>query len=407
MPRPKILFLAHLLPWPLEGGGQIKSYHTLRLLSERYDITLLALIRRPEEQENVSYLEPFCVGGIQCFLLRRTLLSNPIHALRSLLTRKSFIVTRDYLFEFGRVGWDEALRLVYDIIHIDHLQMAQFVDFEFSSYTDTKTILDQHNVEHRIPKRLAETPGTNPLLRWYANQEWQKLRDFELDAMRGVDKTLTVSDDDKNAFLQLAPDLTGKIETVPIGVDTDYFAVAERKPDANALLSIGTMYWPPNVDAMQWFVSEVLPLIRQTKPDTRLLVVGAKPTPEIIGLGERDPNIVVTGTVPDVRPYASECGVFIVPLRSGSGMRVKILNALSMGLPVVSTTVGAEGIAVTHGKDILLADTPQAFADAVLSILRDRELGNYLGRNGRELMEQNYSWSAVGRQLHAVYDTVL
>lgn len=405
MARPRILFLAHLLPWPLDGGGQIKSYHTLRLLAEQYDVTMYALIRREEERDNVKHLEPLCAGGVRCFLLKRSKLSNPVNALRSLLTGTSFIVARDQV-----PALTGALRALAqdgsapDGIHVDHLQMAQYVeDLPFAS----KIILDQHNVEHRIPKRIAETPGTNPVMRWYANQEWRKLRDFEIAAMRKADRTLTVSPEDRDAFLELAPDLAPKIDAVPIGVDTDYFAVAARKPDASALLSIGTMYWPPNVDAIQWFVAEVLPLVRKMRTDTRVLVVGAKPTPEIVALGERDPQVVVTGTVPDVRPYAEECGVFIVPLRSGSGMRVKILNALSMGLPVVSTTVGAEGIEVTSGEDILLADTPAAFADAIMSVLADAKFADRLGQNGRKLMEDKYGWNAVGRKLHTVYKQVL
>ena len=408
MPRPKILFLAHLLPYPLDGGGQIKSYHTLRLLSECFDVTLCALIRREEERENVRHLESFCAGGIDTFLLRRGKLSNPVDALAALLKNRSFIVSRDAVPELSaQVNFTCGIADTspFVAIHVDHLQMAQFVPRDIPS--GIPVVLDQHNVEHRIPKRLSETLGANPVMRWYAGIEWRKLRDFELAAMRRADLTLAVSDEDRAAFVALAPDITPKVVTVPIGVDTDYFAVANRGADASDLLSIGTMYWPPNVDAVQWFVSDVLPLVREEKPDARLMVVGAKPTDAIIALGQRGSGVVVTGTVPDVRPFADTCGVFVVPLRSGSGMRVKILNALSMGLPVVSTTVGAEGIAVTHGENILLADTPRAFADAVLRVLNDRAFAERLGANGRRLMEAQYGWNAVGRQLWAAYDRVL
>ncbi|MBC8143219.1 MAG: glycosyltransferase [Armatimonadetes bacterium] len=407
MPRPKILFLAHLLPYPLDGGGQIKSYHTLRLLSERYDVTMLALIRRDEERENAKYLEPFCIGGVHCYLLKRNALSNVTNALVALLTNRSFLVSRDTERELAAAMCFTCYFSLppYPVIHVDHLQMMPFVPRDMTE--PIPIVLDQHNVEHRIPKRLSETPSANPLMRWYAGIEWRKLRRFELATMRRADVSLTVSDEDRDAFVALAPDLADKIVTYPIGVDTDYFAVAERAPDASDLLSIGTMYWMPNVDAATWFVSDILPLVRHAKPDARFVIVGAKPTPEIVALGQRDAGVVVTGTVPDVRPFAATCGVFIVPLRSGSGMRVKILNALSMGLPVVSTTVGAEGIGVTHGTNILLADTPRVFADAVLQVLNDRALADRLGANGRRLMEERYGWNAVGRQLFAVYDRVL
>lgn len=406
MPRPRILFLAHLLPWPLEGGGQIKSYHTLRALSERYDVKVIALIRREQEREFAARLEPFCKNGVDCYLLKRGVLRNIAHALSALVTKKSFLITRDNQFELDITLRIKHFQRFFDAVHVDHLQMAQYVSSRLPEMNAT-VVLDQHNVEHRIIRRIAETSGANPLLRWYAGVEWPKLRDFELGAMRRADATLTVSDADRDAFLSLAPDLTGKIEIVPIGVDTDYFAVAERAPDARTVLSIGTMSWLPNVDAMRWFTSEILPFVREKTPGVRVSIVGANPAKEIVALGKRDANISVTGTVPDVRPYAKECSVFVVPLRSGSGMRVKILNALSMGLPVVSTTVGAEGIAVTHGENILIADTPRKFADAVCRVLNDREFADRLGRNGRALVERTYTWDAVGERLHAVYEQVL
>jgi glycosyltransferase involved in cell wall biosynthesis len=285
--------------------------------------------------------------------------------------------------------------------------MAQFIASFLPTSANPKIVLDQHNLEHQIIRRIAENPGTNPLLRWYAGVEWPKLRDFEVAAMRRADVTLAVSDADRDAFLALAPDLAGKVETVPIGVDTDYFSAAEREPDAQTILSIGTMSWLPNIDAMQWFVGEILPLVRAERPGARVSIVGSNPAKAVVALGKRDPAVVVTGTVPDVRPYAKECGVFVVPLRSGSGVRVKILNALAMGLPVVSTAIGAEGIAVTHGENILIADTPRQFAEAVCRVLNDRTLADRLGANGRALVEERYTWGAVGKRLHAVYDRVL
>ncbi len=407
MSRPKILFLAHLLPWRLDDGGRIKSYHTLRLLGERYDLTLCALLRTGEfGGVEVAQKSPRPnLSAEHWFSLDRNLLSNPIHAAFALTRKKSFVIIRDNVESLASSMSYLLGEERYDAIHLDHLQMAQFVP-DTLPY-DARIILDQHNVEHRIIRRIAETPGANPLLRWYAGVEWRKLRDFETAALRRADATLAVSDADRDAFLSLAPDLAGKIETVPIGVDTDYFAVAERAPDADTILSIGTMSWLPNIDAVCWFVTEILPLVREKKPGVRVAVVGANPAKEVLALGKRDPAVAVSGTVPDVRPYAKECGVFIVPLRSGSGVRVKILNALAMGLPVVSTALGAEGIAVTHGLNILIADTPRDFADAVCRVLTDRAFADRLGTNGRALVEQNYTWEAVGRRLHAVYDRVL
>jgi polysaccharide biosynthesis protein PslH len=400
--RPKILFLAHLLPWPLEGGGQIKSYHTLRLLALHYDVTLLAFIRSEQERANIAPLEPLCAGGVHVLPLQRGKVRDTRIAVASLLQGKSFLVSRDDSAAM-RVSVLRMASGEYAAVHVDHLQMAQFLPDKMMP----RVVLDNHNIEHRIPKRIAETAGGNPLVRWYARMEWPRLRAFEQAACRRADLVLAVSEEDVEGLRALVPDRADRVKAVPIGVDTDYFSVALRKPDAKTLLSIGTMYWPPNVDSMLYFHSEIWPKVKARVPEARLNIVGARPTAAIRALGEADPAITVTGSVPDVRPYGADCGAFIVPLRSGSGMRVKILNALAMGLPVVSTGVGSEGIEVTDGENILLADTPDAFADATVRLLTEPDLGDRLGAAGRRLMEERYAWDVTGHALLAAYDGLL
>jgi polysaccharide biosynthesis protein PslH len=402
MSKPRVLFLAHLLPWPLEGGGQIKSFHILRQLARHYDITLLALIRTPDEAQNAEPLREFCVGGIQTIPIGRTKLRNLLAAARAPLTGESFIVARDHTPALQ----DAVVRALatgsYVALHVDHLQMAQFVPH---ATPGVKVVLDEHNVEFRIPQRLAQT-AKNPLWRLYATKEWQRLREFEKKALQRADLTLAVSDEDRETLVDLASTKKGRIYTLPIGVDTDYFAPRPRTPHSKSLVSIGTMYWPPNIDAMRWFCSEILPMIKQRESQARVMIVGARPTDEVLALAS-DPAVTVTGSVPDVRPYGEDCGAFIVPLRSGSGMRVKILNALAMGLPTVSTTVGAEGIDVTDGENILLADTAQEFAAATLRLLSEPELSARLAQNGRKLMEAHYGWDAIGARLAEYYTEVI
>lgn len=410
--RPRLLFLAHLLPWPLDGGGQIKSYHTLRILSRRFDVTLLAFVRREGELNDAARaaLEPLCADetSLRTVLLPRSRLRNAVAAGRALLARHSFIVGRDDLPAMRQAVQSVLAETPFDVIHVDHLQMAQFVPGDFAG----RVVLDHHNIEHRIPKRLAEAPGAaGPLARWYARQEWPKLRDHELAACRRADQVLVVSGEDREGLEQLAPDLAGKISVVPIGVDTDYFAPEGDgwQPGSRTLLSIGTMFWPPNVDSMLYFCGEILPKIKASVPDVHVNIVGARPTPVVRALGEHDPaTVTVTGSVPDVRPYGKDCGAFIVPLRAGSGMRVKILNALAMGLPVVSTSVGAEGIDVTNNENILIADGPDEFAGAVTRVLCDSALAERIARGGRRLMDERYAWDRIGERLLALYeDTIL
>lgn len=402
MSKPKVLFLAHLLPWPLDGGGQIKSYHVLRQLAQAYDITLLALIRTPDEVKNTEPLRALCVGGVEAIPIHRTRVRNALAAARAPLTGESFIVTRDNTPAFHAAVARELATGAYVALHVDHLQMAQFIP---AATPGIKVILDEHNVEYRIPQRLAET-AKNPLWRVYAAREWRRLREFERGALKRADRTLAVSDEDKTTLEDLLGANKGRIYTLPIGVDTDYFAPRPRKPASKTLVSIGTMYWPPNIDAMRWFCAEILPKIKAGESDARLTIVGARPTDEVLALAA-DPAVTVTGSVPDVRPYGEDCGAFIVPLRSGSGMRVKILNALAMGLPTVSTTVGAEGIDVRDGEHILLAETAEEFAAATLRLLSEPDLSARLAANGRRLMEERYGWDAIGTQLRQNYSEVL
>jgi polysaccharide biosynthesis protein PslH len=402
--KPKILYLAHLLPWPLSGGAQIKSYHTLQALSEHYDITMLALIRREDERAHLETLAPLCVGGMTTFHLPRGGVKNKLrdvwYALKALITQQSFLIIRDYQANLWQKMHETEFLSDFAAIHVDHLQMMPFVPENIK----IPVVLDQHNAEFLIPKRLSETV-TNPLMRWYAGGEWRRLQRFEATACERATVTLVVSEEDRALLAPLAP--KASIVVYPIGVDTAFFAPQERVAEPNTILSIGTMYWPPNVDAMVYFCGEILPLIREKYPKITVNIVGPKPVASIVQLGVADPNIHVTGFVDDVREFAKTCGVFIVPLRSGSGMRVKILTALAMGLPVVSTTVGAEGIEVVDGTHVLLADTPRDFADAVLSLLENPDRADALGRAGCALMHTKYSWKATTEPLLSVYRNCL
>jgi glycosyltransferase involved in cell wall biosynthesis len=187
----------------------------------------------------------------------------------------------------------------------------------------------------------------------------------------------------------------------------------ERNPSARGLLMLGGLHWPPNADAVRWFSREIWPLVSEQAPWARLFVVGARPSEDIRALGDfagierpeqaGDAHVVVTGYVPDPAPFIRESAALIVALRSGGGMRVKIVEALQWGLPVISTTVGYEGIDVTPGRDVLVADEPRAFAQAAVTVLSDKGLAQHLSRNGRQLVEQRYDWRTAYTVLEAVY----
>jgi glycosyltransferase involved in cell wall biosynthesis len=163
------------------------------------------------------------------------------------------------------------------------------------------------------------------------------------------------------------------------------------------------MFWPPNIDGINWFLDEIFPLIRQQRPETLVDLAGSRPPQSLADRAQNDPAITVPGYVPELTPYLEKAGVFIVPLRAGGGMRVKILEALARGMPLVTTTLGCEGIRVEHGQHVLIADTPQEFASGVVRLLKDRPFANALGRAGRELIKSTYDYRAACRPLDKVY----
>lgn len=395
--RLKILFLAHLFPLPLDSGGKIKSYYTLKALAAEHDVRVLTFVRSDDELAHMNELESIC--RVDLVKLKRGKFRQISDLLRAVTLGKSFIVSRDYRDEM-RSAYDRIIAdFGPDVVHIDHLQMAQFVVFD-GTY---KTVLDHHNVESMIIKRLADT-SESLSVRLYAGMEWPKLQRYELDICRKASMVLTVSEEDKSTLTDLCPELTN-IMSVPIGADVDYFRHVERSQESNNILSIGTMYWPPNVDSMLYFHREIYPIVKTQVPECTLAIAGQRPVESIRALASH-PSISVIGYVSDSRELSKDCGVFVVPLRSGSGVRVKILNALAMGLPVISTSVGAEGLEVESGTHLMLADTPTDFANAVVTVLKDRELADRIGRNGRALVCEKYSWDVVGKQLLSAYGTL-
>lgn len=394
----RILFLAHLFPLPLDSGGKIKSYYTLKTLAAVHEVHILAYVRTDEEMRLALELQKIC--DVTVIPLRRSKPRQFVDLANAFFSGKSFIVTRDFRDEMQR-KLDELIdRFRPDVIHIDHLQMAQFVKFG-GSY---KTVLDHHNVESMIIKRIAETSESKPA-RLYARMEWPKLQRYELDICRKCDLVLTVSEEDKSTLLNLNSSLVN-IESVPIGVDIHYFQPVERRSGSRNILSIGTMYWPPNVDSMLYFCRDIFPLVRNQIQNCTLTIAGQRPVESIQTLAN-DPAITVPGYIDDVREIARDCGAFIVPLRSGSGVRVKILNALAMGLPIVSTSIGVEGLDMESGTHLLIADNPEDFADAVVNVLSNASLADKLSRNGRALVCEKYSWEGVGERLLGLYGKYL
>jgi glycosyltransferase involved in cell wall biosynthesis len=391
----KILLLTQVLPYPPDSGPKVKTWNVLKYLAQQHAVTLVSFVRG-DQSADVAHLRRYC-AAVHTVPITRGALPDGLALLRSLVNGQPWMMVRDDRVEMRALVDKLAADNQFDVVHADQHNMCQYA----ARVPGAFKLFDAHNALWVLYKRLAETMPHGPR-RWLLERDWRLLKTYEADLCRDFDATTVVIEEDR-AALETALGARSTIAVIPITVDTDEEQRVTRKPEAGRVVFAGTMYWPPNIDGVQWFAREVWPLIRRQRSETAADILGSRPPAEIVALGQNGSGLNVTGYVDSLVPYLQQCGVFIVPLRAGGGMRVKILNALSHGLPIVSTTLGCEGIQVTHEKDILIADTPPAFAEAVLRVLNEPALAQRLADNGRRLAETVYDYRVACRPLDALY----
>jgi len=300
---------------------------------------------------------------------------------------------------------EQVLSLVashrFDLIICDFLAPAANVPREVTC----PTLLFQHNVEAMIWKRHYEVQS-NPLKQAYLRGQWRKMRAFERESCRRFDAVVTVSREDREMIQREYE--AEDVYDVPTGVDVEFFKPSGNvAPEANNLVFTGSMDWLPNEDAIRYFTEQIMPLIKQKVPGVTLTVVGRNPYPGLLELSKRDESIVVTGRVDDVRPFMEKAAAYIVPLRIGGGTRLKIFEAMAMEKAVVSTTVGAEGLPVRNDQELILADTPEAFAGSVVRLLQDQTMARSLGQRAAVRVRETFGWRRVAEHFSSVCeDTV-
>ncbi|HLJ60334.1 MAG TPA: glycosyltransferase [bacterium] len=389
----RILMLSPFLPSATSSGGRIRNFHLLRGLASRHDLTLLTAVNDDREYELASTLQPYChkVVPVMVPTQRRSL---GAHVTGMLSPAPYYRVT------MHSPALEEALhreteRRRYDAVQVELLQTAHLA----THLRDVAKVVDMHNVESTYYRRLLQhvRPG---LTKFLLLTDTVKLPRYQQRILRGYDEVLAVSEVDAQQLRRLAP--RANISVIPNGVDIDEFRPQADDEDPEGLVFTATFTYLPNVDAMLFFCRKVLPLIQRAVPDVRLCIVGQHPGPQIKQL-ETIPGVKVTGWVPDVRPYLAKAAVAIVPIRLGSGTRLKVLEAMSMGKAVVSTALGAEGLRVSAGQDIEIADDAETFAATTIALLRDPARRARLGEAARSAAVTEYSWSTITSRLNAVY----
>ena len=378
----------------------MRSLQIVSALSRQHRVTLVTTHGPGDDPEGLARQLPDCqqVVSIPYDVPKRGSSAFPLSLARSWFS--------SYPVDLWKWRVAEVRDTVASLIDKDHTDVV-VCDFLFAAANvplggNVPVVLFEHNVEYLIWKRLSALER-NPIKKLLFEIEWRKVRDKEAECCSRADLTIAVSEEDRARLAQMAPG--AKTGSIPTGVDTSYFAPAGRAEIPARLVFSGSMDWHPNEDAVIYFGESILPKIREQVPHTSFAIVGRNPTQKLRDAAERL-GMIVTGTVDDVRPYLDEASVYVVPLRAGSGTRMKIFEALGMAKPVVSTTVGAEGLALTDQKEFIAADNPDDFAAAVVHLLHNEARRHELGEAGRTLVVERYSWNQVAREFEALCEGV-
>jgi glycosyltransferase involved in cell wall biosynthesis len=391
----RILLITETVPYPLDGGGRIKTWHTLEALGREHEVHLHAFVRTAQQREQAAGPLSRICASVTLHLVPRSVPREAAYLVRSLRQRLPLTVVRHYTAEAMRMVEAHCRDVRIEAIYCDHLSML-----EYGRRLALPLVHDAHNVEHRLVRRYAHSLGRADARRLLFDREAGLLHDYEASVYARCALIFAVSEVDAETIRALAPGVP--VVPVPIAVDARALAPVDRLTDAPEILFVGPQDWPPNAEAVEFFLQAIWPTVRAKVPGARVTVVG-RGEGAARARWRHDAAVEFTGWVEDVEPWFRRSRAMVVPLRSGSGMRVKILDALARGVPVVTTTVGVEGIAATDGEHVLVADAPAAFAAAVVRVLEDRTVAERLSRAGRSLAIRSYDTSAVARlQLEAL-----
>src|SRR6266516_658280 len=394
----RVLILTQVVVYPADAGAKIKTLQVMRHLAVEHEIVYCTFVRNLKEQKAAEQLIELC-SCISTVPIKRSRVNDARFLLESLASGDSFLLRRD-----DRPAMHAMVRrLLYEenivVLHVDQLNMMRFVPPDWPGIV----ILDEHNAVWQVVERLRK--GTrNPLASGLLRREVDLMRRLEGEACRRAHAVLAVSEQDRRALQEVAGESVS-IKVVPITVDVENLETiwAARNPQKNRLLTVGTMFWPPNSEGVIWWLREGYAKLQARCPDLTYDIIGARPPRKLQRLARHYKGINLHGYVADVVPFWTHATALVVPILSGGGVRVKILEAMAMGVPVISTTIGCEGLAVRDGEHLLIADTPETFARACAQLLQDQELAHHLTQNARRVVLEQYNSTAALRGLDSMY----
>lgn len=404
----KILWLSHLLPFPPQGIGVLqRSANLLKAVAGRHEVTLLAF----NQKDLLRIYNPDLDIALPAAMTEMKRLCHAVKvidiecdknkygkirlALSSLFSNWPYTIRWLTSDSYNNALLHEIESERYDLIWFDTISLAQYRSRLKDS--SIKIVLNHHNIESDMMFRRADKEG-NYLKKLYFYLEAYKLKNYEKSEVPKFNINVTCSDMDSKRLESILNSINTHV--IPNGVNTDYFSPAkEVTPDPMSLVFIGGMSWYPNRDAMLFFAKEIWPKLKRQIPDVKMHVVGGSPPQELVDLAEMDDNFHVYGFVDNIKSIFHKSGIYVCPISDGGGTKLKILDALAMGKPIVANSIACEGIDVTDGLNVLFAETPDEYILNISKLISDQSLRQQLSTNSRKLVLEKYSYDVIGDDL--------
>ena len=392
----KVLFVTHFFPYPPNCGGRIGYLNPIKYLSRRHEVVLVSL-GEESDRAYIPAMKKYCAG---VHLLTVPRWKQQARLIRGLVAVPPGGAARFFDARFAELIRDCIPAYGIEIAELQHLNTAAYLPFA----AKVPVLLREHNVEYKVWERHAQY-ASRTVERFYVQSCARRVRTYEARMAGRFARCITVSQSDAEYLRAVAPE--AKIETIPSGVDTEYFFPLEVPEVAFSMVLTGSFEWRPKQHNLRVLLEQVFPRVRASVPQATLAIVGAGVPEELRRLGEGMAGVRFTGEVPDVRGYVRRASLVLNYLESGGGIALKVLEAMAMRKPVLSNALGIEGIELEHGRDVFVGDGVKGFAEAAAALLRDGGLRERLAHNGYDAIRRKYSWNCLAHRFEELYSEVI
>ncbi len=392
----KILTIASQLPYPLIDGGKQAIYYPIKYLAKKGHEIHLACVSEYVDNSIIEEMKKYCFPHVEINSKKWSLLG----IVKSLFDKEPYLLTRFHNNTLLKKIF-ELLENKFDIVVIEGLHVAYY-GLMIKKYIDIPVILRLHNIESLIIERYI-LKRKNLLIKTYAKFENKKLKNYETEKCSLFDRVVLISSEDEKLILKQNPNI--KTSVIPAGVEIGDQLKSEIEIEQNSILWMGALNWPPNIDSFWWFYKEIIPLVIKSTPNIKVYVIGSNPPNEILNVNH--PNVEILGYVKSVKPYLQKCRICVVPLRIGGGIRLKILEMFSYKKPIVSTSIGCEGLSVNNYEELLIADNAISFSNSIIELISNHQLSNNIAENGYQYVKNNFQWECIIDKFEVLYKSLL